>query len=123
MFFSLLIRQKRSRKADDKTSLPPWVVCTNSFELWLKDTELPVQLQLTSAAATQIKNIREWAALERAEAEAEEEAEEELVPQSPEDLAGAMGGGWVPLPVPKPVIPTVFDPAVLARVATIKATV
>ena len=88
--FSAPFSQKRQRRVAQAkaqaevplcTSWPPWVVCNQSYNLWLSGVELPSELQLSVEAEEQIASIRMWAA-ERMD-EGEEEEEEGALPPPP----------------------------------------
>ena len=51
-------------EAQDSISLPPWVVCKNTWALWRKGKQPPAWLQLSPAFVSQLAVIREWGELE-----------------------------------------------------------
>ena len=97
----------------DLSRWPAWVVCHNSYNLWKGGKEPPLAMQLSAAAACQVRAVRAWAAGEQASIEkAAARPSPPVVTVTARDFQPAVS----------PQAPTVlpFDPIVVARVASIK---
>ena len=111
----------------ESAMLPIWVVCENTFKLFSVGKKPPPEVQLGPQAAAEVARLQAWA-VQQVEQDAEPRAAALPAPLAPP----------APPPPPPPppiqveaVRPTlmpppslaalVFDPAVLAQVAAIKA--
>ena len=130
-----LSQTKLKRKADGEeekllSSRPAWVVDHNLCHLWSKgldESMIPEELRLSADAMAQVQRLCQWAEQQVAELEQADEQAPLPPPPPPPPLvptvaaAAFVSPSHVAAPVPDPVVPVRFDPAVLAQVAALKS--
>lgn len=122
-----LTTKEESNDEERLLSRPAWVLDHNLANLWsegMDEDTIPEDLRLTAGEAAKIKRLQAWAEEQVAELEQAEVEQPRPQPQLPVPVVDGSAAFVTPVsaPVSVPVVaPVRFDPAVLARVAALKA--